>query len=132
MAFWILKTEPSEYSFAQLRKDRRTRWEGITNAAALKHLRAMHVGDDVLIYHTGDERAVVGQAKVVKAAYADPDEDDPRLVVVDVSAGDLLPAPVPLATLKADPLFYDSPLVKQGRLSVVPLTAEQWARLAGR
>jgi predicted RNA-binding protein with PUA-like domain len=132
MAFWILKTEPSEYSFARLRTDRRTRWEGITNAAALKHLRAMHVGDDVLIYHTGDERALVGRARVVKAAYADPAEDDPRLVVVDVAAGDPLPAPIPLATLKADPLFHDSPLVKQGRLSVVPLTAEQWARLAGR
>lgn len=131
MAYWILKTEPTEYGFSALRADRRTRWSGISNAQALIHLRAMRLGDECLIYHTGSERALVGRARVVKGPYPDPDLDDPKRVVVDIAAGPALPAPVPLAALRADPRFADSPLLRQSRLSVVPVTPAQWAAVAG-
>lgn len=129
MAHWILKTEPSEYSFAQLRADRRTAWTGITNAQALIHLRTMAVGDECLIYHTGGEKALVGRATVVKAAYPDPARDAPKLVAVDVAAGAPLPQPVPLAAIKADPAFRELGLVRQSRLSVVPVPPPMWRRL---
>jgi predicted RNA-binding protein with PUA-like domain len=129
MAFWILKTEPSTYSFADLQKATRAVWDGVANPVALRHLRDMAVGDDVLIYHTGDEKAVVGHATVVKAAYADPKQDDARLVVVDLAAGKPLASPVSLKAIKADPAFADLALVRQGRLSVVPVPAPLWARL---
>lgn len=134
MAYWILKTEPSEYSFADLRRDERTRWDGITNAQALKSLREMAVGDDCLIYHSGDERALVGRAKVVRAAYLHQDEPDPRLVSVDIAVDAPLPQPVPLAAIKADVAFAQLGLVRQGRLSVVPVPApmhERLLRMAG-
>lgn len=126
---WILKTEPSAYSFSRLRSEGRAVWDGVTNPLALKHLREMAVGDDVLIYHTGDEKAAVGLARVVRAAYPDPKAGDPRLVVVDLEAGHPLPKPVPLAAVKADPAFADLALVRMGRLSVVPVPAAQWKRL---
>ncbi|HEY6947600.1 MAG TPA: EVE domain-containing protein [Gemmatimonadales bacterium] len=126
---WILKTEPSAYSFARLRSEGRAVWDGVTNPLALKHLREMAVGDDVLIYHTGDEKAAVGLARVARAAYPDPKAGDARLVVVDVEAGRSLPKPVPLAAVKADPAFADLALVRMGRLSVVPVPAAQWKRL---
>jgi len=126
---WILKTEPSAYSFSRLRSEGRAVWDGVTNPLALKHLREMAVGDDVLIYHTGDEKAAVGFARVVRAAYPDPKAGDPRLVVVDLEAGHPLPKPVPLAAVKADPAFADLALVRMGRLSVVPVPAAQWKRL---
>jgi predicted RNA-binding protein with PUA-like domain len=129
MAHWILKTEPSEYSFADLRRDKRTRWGGITNAQALIHVRQMAKGDEALIYHTGDERALVGHAKVLGAPYADPEQGDPRLVAVDIGAGQPLPRPITLAEIKADPAFATLGLVRQGRLSVVPVPPEQWGRL---
>ena len=129
MAYWILKTEPSTYSFADLQKATRAVWDGVANPVALKHLREMNVGDDVLIYHTGDEKAVVGHAKVVKAAYPDPRQDDPKLVVVDLEAGKALATSVTLKAIKADPAFADLALVRQGRLSVVPVPAPLWARL---
>jgi predicted RNA-binding protein with PUA-like domain len=129
MAHWILKTEPSTYSFTDLRKAGRAVWDGVANPVALKHLREMAVGDDVLIYHTGDEKAVVGHARVVKAAYPDPKQDDPKLVVVDLEAGKSLASPVTLAAIKADPAFADLALVRQGRLSVVPVPAPLWSRL---
>lgn len=128
-AYWILKTEPTTYSFASLVKDRRTVWDGVSNPLALKHLGQMAVGDQVLIYHTGDEKAAVGLARVVRAAYADPKANDPRLVVVDLEAGHPLPKPVTLAAVKADPAFADLALVRMGRLSVVPATAAHWQRL---
>lgn len=131
MAHWILKTEPSEYSFADLRRDRRTRWSGIANAQALIHLRAMSRGDDLLIYHSGSEKALVGRATLVKAAYPDPDEADPRRVVVDIAAGSPLAAPVTLAAIKADRAFAELGLVRQSRLSVVPVPPGLWARLDG-
>jgi len=126
---WILKTEPSAYSFSRLQREGRAVWDGVTNPLALKHLREMAVGDDLLIYHTGDEKAAVGLARVARAAYPDPKAEDPRLVVVDVEAGRPLPKPVPLSAVKADPAFADLALVRMGRLSVVPVPAAQWKRL---
>ncbi len=128
-AYWILKTEPTTYSFERLMKDRRTVWDGVSNPLALKHLGEMAVGDQVLIYHTGDEKAAVGLARVVRAAYSDPKASDPKLVVVELEAGHPLPKPVTLAAVKADPAFADLALVRMGRLSVVPVKPEQWKRL---
>jgi predicted RNA-binding protein with PUA-like domain len=127
--YWILKTEPSTYSFDHLLRDRRTVWDGITNALALKHVRSMAKGDEVMIYHTGDEKAIVGLATIVRAPYADPKADDPKLAVVDVEAGARLPTPVSLATVKADPVFADLGLVRMSRLSVIPVPPVHWRRL---
>lgn len=127
MAYWLLKTEPSTYSFADLSRDKQTRWDGIENPAALKLLRTAAVGDRALVYHTGDEKAAVGEAEIVTAAYPDP--KNPKLAVVDVRAKKALPKPVSLAIIKRDPLFAESPLVRQGRLSFVPLTDAQWRRI---
>jgi predicted RNA-binding protein with PUA-like domain len=126
---WILKTEPSTYGFSDLVRDRRTRWEGVSNAVALKHLRSMHEGDDALIYHTGNQKSLIGLARIVSAPYPDPSQQDERLVVVDVEAGKALPRPVSLAEIKADPAFKDLGLVRLSRLSVVPVEPDQWKRL---
>ncbi len=131
MAHWILKTEPSTYSFQDLVKAKRAVWDGVSNPVALRNMREMAVGDDVIIYHTGDEKACVGFAKVVKAAYPDPKQKDPKLVVVDLEAGKPLARPVTLAEIKADPVFADLALVRQGRLSVVPVPLPQWRHLVG-
>lgn len=128
---WLLKTEPSAYGYDDLERDGRTTWDGVTNPVALKNLRAMKVGDRAIIYHTGDEKAAVGIAKCVQAAYADPKQKDAKLVVVDLEAVERLPTPISLQTIKSLAVFGDSPLVRQGRLSVVPLTAAQWKALAG-
>lgn len=130
MSFWLLKTEPSEYSFADLAKAGRTVWDGVTNPAALRNLRAMKAGERAVVYHTGDEKAAVGYAEVVREAYPDPKKKNPRLVVVDLAAGKPLPRPVTLAEMKAMAVFAQSPLVRQGRLSVVPLTEAQWKAIA--
>jgi predicted RNA-binding protein with PUA-like domain len=127
MAHWLLKTEPSTYNFATLQKDKQTRWDGITNPAALAHLKKAAAGDDLVIYHTGGEKSAVGLASVVRPAYADPKND--KLSVVDIKAGRPLGRPVTLAEIKADKAFADSPLVRQGRLSFVPLTLAQYKRL---
>jgi predicted RNA-binding protein with PUA-like domain len=124
---WILKTEPSEYSFADLTRDRRTRWDGVSNPVALRNLRSMREGDRVMIYHTGNEKRIVGLARIAGAPYPDP--DDERLVVVDVAADAPVAQPVTLAAIKADPAFKDLALVRQGRLSVVPVPEELWKRL---
>lgn len=129
MAYWILKTEPSTYSIDDLVRQKSAVWDGVKNPVALKHLRAMQAGDEVLIYHTGDEKAVVGTARVTRAAYPDPKEKDPKLVVVELRAGDRLPAPVALSIIRSDPLFKDLALVRMPRLSVVPASAAQWKRL---
>jgi predicted RNA-binding protein with PUA-like domain len=129
MAYWLLKTEPTEYSFDQLVRERRTVWDGITNPVALKHLRAAAAGDRVIVYHTGNERAAVGVAEIVRAAYEKNGDSGARLPVVDIEARDRLPSPVTLAAIKADAAFADSPLTRQGRLSFVPLSDKQWARL---
>lgn len=132
MALWILKTEPNEFSWADLERDGSTTWNGVTNAQALIHIRSMQPDDQAMMYHTGDERAMVGIARITTAAYPDPALDNPKLVVVDVAPVQALSQPVTLAQIKAEPLFADSPLVRQGRLSVVPCTAEQWQWLLER
>jgi predicted RNA-binding protein with PUA-like domain len=125
---WLLKTEPSTYSWSDLEREKTAVWDGVSNPVALKNIGAMKPGDDALIYHTGDEKAVVGLAKVTKAAYADPKAKDPRLLVVEVKPVRQLARPVTLAEIKADQLFRDSPLVRLGRRSVVALTDAQFDR----
>jgi len=126
---WVLKTEPSEYGFPDLVRERRTRWEGVSNPVALKHLRSMLEGDNALIYHTGNEKSLIGLARIASAPYPDPSRDDSRLVVVDIEAGRALPRRVSLAEVKADPAFKDLGLVRLSRLSVVPVEPDQWKRL---
>lgn len=129
MNYWILKTEPSTYSFDDLQRDQSAVWDGVKNPLALKHLRAMARGDELLIYHTGDEKAAIGRARVTKTAYPDPKKNDPKLVVVGLAVGARLPTPVTLAAIKADPAFRDLALVRMPRLSVLPASATQWKRL---
>lgn len=128
---WLLKTEPSTYSYGDLEKEGRAVWDGVKNPFALRNMREMKAGDRVVVYHTGDEKSAVGLAEVTREAYPDPKKKDPKLLVVDLEAVGPLAAPVTLATIKASPLFADSPLVTQGRLSVVRLTAPQWKMLTG-
>ncbi len=123
---YLLKTEPSEYSFADLQRDKVTVWDGVSNPVALKHLRAMEPGERLVIYETGDHKTAVGTASVVSV-----DAVDPRNPAVKIKAGEALARPVSLAEIKANKLFADSPLVRQGRLSVVPLTAAQYKALTG-
>ena len=118
---YLLKTEPTVYSFADLQKQKTTTWDGVTNPVAVKHLRGMKTGDRLVIYHTGDEKSAVGTASVVSV-----DADDPKVPLVKIKAGKPLPAPVSLADVKAQKIFADSPLVRVGRLSVVPLSAAQY------
>lgn len=128
MAHWLLKTEPSTYSFEDLALEKRTAWTGVANPQAQLNLKAMRTGDEVAVYHTGSVKAAVGLGTVARGAYPDPSGDG-RLVCVDVKAGQALAAPVTLAALKEARAFAGSPLVTQGRLSVVPLTAAQWKAL---
>ena len=123
---WLLKTEPTEYSYDDLEREKRGRWDGVRNPVALRNLRAMKKGDRVLVYHTGGEKSVVGTAEVAAEAYPDPKAKDERLVVVDLEPRRRLARPVTLAEIKAMAEFAESPLVRQGRLSVVPITAAQW------
>jgi predicted RNA-binding protein with PUA-like domain len=118
---YLLKTEASAYSFTDLQRDGVTQWDGVTNPAAIKNLAAMAVGARLVIYETGERKSAVGTASVVSV-----DASDPRHPVVRIKVGRALTTPVSLATIKATPLFADSPLVRQGRLSVVPLTAAQY------
>lgn len=129
MARWLMKCEPDCYSYADLERDGHTLWDGVANPLALKHLRACAAGDLAFFYHTGDEKAVVGVMEVTGPATPDPNETDPKLVAVPVKAVRKLPAPVTLATIKADDDFADWELVKQARLSVMPVSAELWAKV---
>lgn len=132
MAYWLLKTEPGEYSFEDLEREGVGRWDGVRNPQALGYLRAMEPGDGVVVYHSGAGRAAVGLAVVERAAYPDPTADDGRWVAVDVRADRRLARPVTLAELRGEEAFADSPLTRQGRLSVVPLTPVQWRRILER
>jgi len=123
---YLLKTEPSEYSFADLQRDKTTVWDGVTNPVALKNLRGMQKGDELVIYHTGDEKRTMGTASVVSA-----DASDPKSPRVTIKVGKPL-TPTTLAEIKANKLFSDSPLLRQGRLSVVPLTEAQYRFLTSR
>ena len=124
---YLLKTEPDQYSFANLEHDRETLWDGVTNPAAVKNLREMKFGDKLIIYHTGNERRAVGTASVVKV-----DASNPREPQVRIRSGRAVSQPRALAEIKESALFEDSPLVRQGRLSVVPLTEAQYEWLAGK
>jgi predicted RNA-binding protein with PUA-like domain len=127
--YWLVKQEPEEFSWSDLVRDGRTAWTGVRNYAARNHLRAMAAGDAVLFYHSGDEKAVVGLARVVRTAYPDPTADEDGWVAVDLAPDRPLPRPVTLATVKADPALQAIGLVRQGRLSVMPLGAAEFARL---
>jgi predicted RNA-binding protein with PUA-like domain len=126
---WLLKTEPGTYGYDDLEREGGTRWDGVTNPVALRNLKAMKEGDRVVVYHTGDQKAAVGLAEVTRAAYADP--RNARLPVVDIAPRGRLTRPFTLAEMKALPVFAESPLVRQGRLSVVPLTSEQMRAITG-
>ena len=123
---YLLKTEPSEYSFADLQGEKTTIWDGVSNPVALKNLRGMKHGERLVIYETGDRKSAVGTATVVSV-----DAADSKNPLVKIKVGQALGKPVTLAEIKAEKLFADSPLVRQGRLSVVPLTAEQYKFLTG-
>jgi len=118
---YLLKTEPTVYSFADLEREKTTIWDGVTNPAAVKHLREMKAGMKWIFYHTGEERTAVGTGTVVSV-----DPTDPKVPVVRVKVGKRLKTPKTLPTIKAEKLFAGSPLLVIGRLSVVPLTKEQW------
>jgi len=126
MSYFLFKSEPSVYSFDDLLRDGETFWDGVTNPAAVKHLREMKPGTKWIFYHTGDERAAVGTGTVVSV-----DASDPKVPKVRVKAGKRLKSPKTLAAIKAEKLFAGSPLVKMGRLSVVPLNEEQWEWFLG-
>jgi predicted RNA-binding protein with PUA-like domain len=123
---YLLKTEPTVYSFADLEREKSTIWDGVTNPAAVKHLREMKPGERLVIYHTGDEKSAVGTASVVSV-----DASDPKTPQVKIKVGKAVAQPKTLGEIKAHKLFSDSPLVRQGRLSVVPLTAAQYGWLVG-
>jgi len=131
MAYWLLKTEPDCYSFADLERDKKTVWDGVTNNLALKYLREMKKGDLALIYHTGDEKAAVGIAEGTSDPYVDPKLNDPKLAVVDVKPKERLKKPVTLAEVKANAALQDFLLVRMSRLSVMPVTAGQWKLFCG-
>ena len=126
---WLVKEEPTHYGFDALVKDGTAVWSGVRNPLAQKHLRAIKKGDRIFYYHTGDEKAVVGVAKALSAAYPDPEDTSGKYVAVDVAPVKRLPRPVTLAEIKADVAFKSFPLVRIGRLSVMPVTDAQWARI---
>ena len=131
MAKWLFKTEPSAYSFQQLQKDGRTVWDGVKNNLALKNLKGIKKGDQILIYHTGDEKAAVGVARAASDSYPDPAKKDPKLLVVEIEAGEALPRPVTLTELKANAKLKNFDLVRLPRLSVMPVSDEQWEIIEG-
>ncbi|MBI2962467.1 MAG: EVE domain-containing protein [Deltaproteobacteria bacterium] len=126
---WLFKTEPSTYSFAKLRAEGKTTWDGVRNPLALKHLAGVRRGDAVFVYHTGDEKAVVGVARAASDAYPDPAGRDAKLLVVDLEPLRPLPSAVSLAAIKANPRFEGFDLVRLPRLSVMPVSAQQAAEI---
>ncbi len=126
MSYFLFKTEPDTYSFDDFVRDKETVWDGVTNPTAVKHLREMKAGAKWIFYHTGDERTAVGTGTVLSV-----DPSDPKVPIVRVRAGKRLKTPKSLEDVKAAKIFADSPLVKIGRLSVVPLTKEQWDWFVG-
>ncbi len=126
MAHWLIKSEPSAYSWEQFVKDKKTSWTGVRNAQAAINLKAMKVGDRCFFYHSNEGKEIVGIAEVVKTAYPDPTDKDGKAVTVDVKAIEPVAHPVTLAAIKAEPKLKDLPLVRQSRLSVSPVGDEQW------
>jgi predicted RNA-binding protein with PUA-like domain len=129
MAQWLVKEEPDHYGYDQLEKDKRTVWAGVRNPLAQKHLRGIRRGDRIFYYHTGKEKAVVATAKAASDAYADPNDASGRLSVVDIVPDKKLPRAVTLAEIKSDKAFASFPLVRMSRLSVMPVTDAEWARI---
>ena len=126
---WLFKEEPTHYSFDAFVKDGKTVWSGVKNPLAQKHLRSVKKGDRIFYYHTGDERAIVGTAKALGDAYADPKDKAGKQAVVDVAPVKKLRRPVTLAEIKSDRAFKDFPLVRISRLSVMPVSDEEWERI---
>ncbi len=126
MNYWLLKTEPSDYTFDDLVKDKKTVWDGVANNAALINIRNARKGDLAFIYHTGDERQIVGIAQLISDPYADPKLDNPKMAVFDVKPVKKLKTPVTLAQIKADEKYFEFRLIKEGRLSVVSVPKEFW------
>ena len=129
MGYWLLKSEPDVYSYADLERDRETIWDGVNNNLALKHIRTMQPKDLALIYHTGGERRAMGIAEVISLPYVDPKLNDPKRAVVDVKALRSLSQPVTLALIKQDPDFEGFDLIRISRLSVVPVSEAHWQKI---
>lgn len=127
--YWLVKQEPADYSWPDFVRDGRTAWTGVRNYAARNHLKSMRPGDAVFFYHSGDEKSVVGLARVVRTAYPDPTADEDSWVAVDLAPAGPLPRPVTLAQIKADAALAHIALVRQSRLSVMPLRAAEFSRL---
>jgi predicted RNA-binding protein with PUA-like domain len=128
---WLFKTEPSVYSYQQLVKDKKTMWDGVKNNLALKNLKDIKKGDEILIYHTGDEKAAVGIARALGGAYPDPGQKNPRMLVVDIEAVKMLPRPVTLAEVKANKKLANFDLVRLSRLSIMKVSDDQWNTMEG-
>jgi len=128
---WLFKTEPSVYSYQQLEKDKKTVWDGVANNLALKNLKDIKKGEQVFIYHTGDEKAAVGVARALGGAYPDPEKDDPKMLVVDIEPVRALKRPVTLAEVKAHPKLKNFDLVRNSRLSIMKVSDEQWEIMEG-
>jgi predicted RNA-binding protein with PUA-like domain len=128
-SYWLVKSEPETYAFSALERDGRTVWDGVRNAQAANFLRSMKVGDLALFYHSGDERAVVGVAKVEREAYPDPSDESGRFVAVEVAYVRALKSPVTLAAMKAEPALSGMIMLRQSRLSVAPVSDAEWAAI---
>ncbi len=126
---WLFKTEPSHYSFADLEREKKAVWDGVSNSLALKHLRAIRMGDEILIYHSGDEKAIVGMAQAISDPYPDPKEKDDKLVVINVTPKKRLSRPLPLSEIKTVEELRDFDLVRLPRLSVMPVAEDFWRKL---
>ncbi|MDZ8184243.1 MAG: EVE domain-containing protein [Nostoc sp. ChiSLP02] len=129
MAYWLLKTEPENYSYFDLERDGSTIWDGVNNPLALKHIRTMQIGDLALIYHTGKERQIIGLAEIISQPYIDPALNDSKRAVMDIRAVRRVKQPVTLAQIKQDEKFTDFDLLRISRLSVVPVSEAYWQRL---
>lgn len=128
---WLFKTEPGAYSFQQLEKDKRTVWDGVKNNLALKHLSGIKKGDEIMIYHTGEEKAAVGIARALSAAYPDPQKKEPKLLVVEIEAVKPLSRPVTLSEMRSNAKLGKFDLLRLPRLSVMPVSGEQWKIIEG-
>jgi predicted RNA-binding protein with PUA-like domain len=126
---WLFKEEPTHYSYDDLARDKKTSWTGVRNPLAQKHLRSVKKDDRIFFYHTGNQKSVVGIAKALGAAYPDPDDKTGKLFAVDVGPVKKLPKPVTLASIKADKSFATFPLVRMARLSVMPVSDDEWSRV---
>jgi predicted RNA-binding protein with PUA-like domain len=129
MAHWLLKTEPSTYSFDDLELEKKAVWDGVSNSLALKHIRDMKKGDSAFVYHSGEQKSIVGIAEIVSDPYPDPKQKDPKLAVMEIKFAERLKQPVTLAAIKERKEFGDFALVRMSRLSVMPVTPGQWKSL---